>query len=128
MVTPEGSEDATAILQRTEAEKPELLMRKSSLGAWRSRTIGINVPWRFESRLILEDGNIMGVQAFARAITERKQSEEEKAFLQEQLRQSQKMEAIGRWQAALLTISITSSRLSEAIAPSPSWNSRMRIP
>jgi signal transduction histidine kinase len=67
-------------------------------------------PWEFEgfkkdgakillevrARLILEDENIMGVQGIARDITERKQAEEEKAFLQEQLRQSQKMEAIGR--------------------------------
>ncbi len=38
----------------------------------------------------------IGFRGISRDITERKQAEEEKSFLQEQLRQSQKMEAIGQ--------------------------------
>ena len=43
-----------------------------------------------------EKGNIMAALELVIPITERKRVEEEKSFLQEQLRQSQKMEAIGR--------------------------------
>ncbi|HYA94132.1 MAG TPA: PAS domain S-box protein [Thermodesulfobacteriota bacterium] len=42
------------------------------------------------------NGKIVGSISVARDITERKQAEEEKSSLQEQLRQSQKMEAIGQ--------------------------------
>lgn len=42
------------------------------------------------------DGNVIGTTGIARDITERKQIEEEKALLEAQLRQSQKMEAIGQ--------------------------------
>jgi two-component system cell cycle sensor histidine kinase/response regulator CckA len=42
------------------------------------------------------DGNVSSVVSTARDITERKRIEQEKANLEEQLRQSQKMEAIGR--------------------------------
>jgi len=41
-------------------------------------------------------GNRIGFRGLIRDVTERKRAEEEKATLQEQLRQSQKMEAIGR--------------------------------
>ncbi len=41
-------------------------------------------------------GNRIGFRGLVRDITERKRSEEEKASLQDQLRQSQKIEAIGR--------------------------------
>jgi PAS domain S-box-containing protein len=41
-------------------------------------------------------GKSIGFRGISRDITERKRVEEEKLFLQEQLRQSQKMEAIGR--------------------------------
>ena len=43
-----------------------------------------------------ESGPVKGVITSARDITERKQAEEEKARLEDQLRQSQKMEAVGR--------------------------------
>jgi PAS domain S-box-containing protein len=95
VLTPESLKNTVTILQKAVAEKSDLMESQ---------------PWEFEgfkkdgarillevrARLILEDGNIMGVQGIARDITERKQAEEEKVFLQEQLRQSQKMEAIGR--------------------------------
>lgn len=42
------------------------------------------------------DGSILGYQGIIRDITERKRADQEKAALQEQLRQSQKMEAIGQ--------------------------------
>ena len=42
------------------------------------------------------DGKPIGFRGISRDITERKQAEEEKLSLQEQLRQSQKMEAIGQ--------------------------------
>jgi len=41
------------------------------------------------------DGTVLGVLSMVQDITERKRAEEEKVTLQEQLRQSQKMEAIG---------------------------------
>jgi PAS domain S-box-containing protein len=43
-----------------------------------------------------ESGQVKGVITSARDITERKKSEEEKARLEDQLRRSQKMEAVGR--------------------------------
>jgi len=42
------------------------------------------------------DGTVLGYQGIIRDITARKQSEQEMAALQEQFRQSQKMEAVGR--------------------------------
>ncbi len=47
---------------------------------------------------LLQDaaGKILGIRATIQDITEQKRAEEEKAALQEQLRQSQKIEAIGR--------------------------------
>jgi two-component system, cell cycle sensor histidine kinase and response regulator CckA len=95
VLTPESSNDAMATLQRAMAEKSDLMETQP----WEFEGFkkdGTRMLFEVRARLILEDGNIMGVQGIARDITERKQAEEEKAFLQEQLRQSQKMEAIGR--------------------------------
>jgi PAS domain S-box-containing protein len=95
VLTPESFEYAMTTLQRAVAEKSDLM----GIQPWEFEGLkkdGTKVLLEVRARLILEDGNVMGVQAIARDITERKQSEEEKAFLQEQLRQSQKMEAIGR--------------------------------
>jgi len=74
VLAPESSKYAMATLQRAMAEKSDLMETQ---------------PWEFEgfkkdgarmllevrARLILEDGNIMGVQGIARDITERKQAE-----------------------------------------------------
>jgi signal transduction histidine kinase len=50
-----------------------------------------------EDRALLDsEGKITGIRATIQDVTERKRAEEEKALLQEQLRQSQKMEAIGK--------------------------------
>ncbi len=95
VVAPESFKYAMAILQRAVAEKSDLM----EIQPWEFEGFkkdGTKVLLEVRARLILEDGNITGIQAIARDITERKQAEEEKAFLQEQLRQSQKMEAIGR--------------------------------
>jgi len=95
VLTPESFEYAMTTLQRALAEKSDLM----GIQPWEFEGLkkdGTKVLLEVRARLILEDGNVMGVQAIARDITERKQSEEEKVFLQEQLRQSQKMEAIGR--------------------------------
>jgi C4-dicarboxylate-specific signal transduction histidine kinase len=42
-----------------------------------------------------KEGNVTGTTGIARDITERRRSQAEKALLEEQLRQAQKMEAIG---------------------------------
>jgi len=46
--------------------------------------------------LVMEEGRMVGFHVISRDITDRKQAEQEMKTLEEQLRQSQKMEAIGR--------------------------------
>ncbi|MDP2967627.1 MAG: PAS domain S-box protein, partial [Deltaproteobacteria bacterium] len=61
------------------------------------RKNGSILPVLAEDRLLRDsEGRIAGIRCTIQDITERKRSEEEKASLQEQLRQSQKIEAIGR--------------------------------
>jgi len=61
------------------------------------RKDGTLLPVLIEDRLLRdENGKITGVRSTIQDITDRKRAEEEKAVLQEQLRQSQKIEAIGR--------------------------------
>ncbi|HUL29027.1 MAG TPA: PAS domain S-box protein [Thermodesulfobacteriota bacterium] len=61
------------------------------------RKDGTTIPVLIEDRLILDEkGQIRGMRCTVQDITERKRAEEEKINLQEQLRQSQKMEAIGK--------------------------------
>ncbi len=60
------------------------------------RKDGTTFPVLIEDRIIRgENGRITGIRVTIQDITERKKTEEEKTILQEQLRQSQKMEAIG---------------------------------
>jgi len=61
------------------------------------RKDGTTFPAIVEDRLIPDSGGkIKGIRATIQDITERKRAEEEKVALVDQLRQSQKMEAIGR--------------------------------
>jgi len=61
------------------------------------RKDGTTVPVSIEDAFIQNaEGKVTGIHAVIRDITERKQMEQEKKNLEEQLRQSQKMEAIGR--------------------------------
>ncbi len=61
------------------------------------RKDGTTFPALVQDRLLLDaEGKILGIRATIQDITEQKRAEEEKAALQEQLRQSQKIEAIGR--------------------------------
>jgi two-component system cell cycle sensor histidine kinase/response regulator CckA len=57
---------------------------------------GDYVAAEFTATSQIQSGSVTGILGIARDITERKRTAEEKAALQEQLRQSQKMEAIGR--------------------------------
>jgi PAS domain S-box-containing protein len=61
------------------------------------RKDGTTFPALIEDRLLRDaNGRITGIRCTIQDITERKRAEEEMAALQDQLRQSQKMEAIGR--------------------------------
>jgi PAS domain S-box-containing protein len=61
------------------------------------RKDGIIFPVLIQDRLIKDDeGRITGIRTTIQDITERKRAEKEMADLQEQLRQSQRIEAIGR--------------------------------
>ena len=61
------------------------------------RKDGTTFPALIWNRLLNDsEGKIIGVRSTIQDITERKQMEKEKALLEEQLRQSQKMEAMGR--------------------------------
>ncbi len=60
------------------------------------RKDGTTVTVLFHDRLVLDEkGRIKGIRCAVQDITERKRAEEKMASLQEQLRQAQKMEAIG---------------------------------
>jgi PAS domain S-box-containing protein len=61
------------------------------------RKDGTTFPGLVQDRLLRNaEGKILGIRATIQDITERKRAEEERATLQEQFRQSQKIEAIGR--------------------------------
>ncbi len=61
------------------------------------RKDGTTFPVLIWDRLLKDPGGkIVGIRSTIQDITERKQMEKEKALLEEQLRQSQKMEAMGR--------------------------------
>jgi two-component system, cell cycle sensor histidine kinase and response regulator CckA len=78
-----------------------LLAGKSPSAQDRERTFrrkdGTIFPVLIEDRLLRnEEGKIVGIRSTIQDITERKQADEKMLSLQEQLRQSQKMEAVGR--------------------------------
>jgi PAS domain S-box-containing protein len=88
-----------------EEESPKALMAKITgvvpPGRQFERTYrrkdGTVLPVLIEDRLLRDtEGRISGIRSTIQDITERKRAEGEKAILQEQLRQSQKIEAIGR--------------------------------
>ncbi len=60
------------------------------------RKDGSSFPVDFTSTPIWEDDQVTGMVVVVKDITERKQAEAEQAQLEEQLRQAQKMESIGR--------------------------------
>jgi two-component system cell cycle sensor histidine kinase/response regulator CckA len=61
------------------------------------RKDGATFPVLIENRVLRDsEGRIIGMRSTIQDITERKHAEEEKRVLEEQLRQSQKMESIGR--------------------------------
>jgi len=61
------------------------------------RKDGTTFPALIEDRLLKDsEGKIIGVRSTIQNISERKQMEKEKTLLEEQFRQSQKMEAMGR--------------------------------
>jgi len=61
------------------------------------RRDGTTFPALIEDRLLKDsEGKIVGIRSTIQNITERKRMEKEKALLEEQLRESQKMEAMGR--------------------------------
>jgi len=61
------------------------------------RKDGATFPAVIEDRLLRDsDGKITGIRSTIQDITERKRMEKEKALLEDQLRQAQKMEAMGR--------------------------------
>jgi PAS domain S-box-containing protein len=61
------------------------------------RKDGTTCPALIEDRLLKDsEGKIIGMRSTIQDITEQKRMEKEKAVLEEQLRQSQKMEAMGR--------------------------------
>ncbi|MCX6538497.1 MAG: PAS domain S-box protein [Acidobacteria bacterium] len=58
---------------------------------------GTRIPVLVQDRLLRDqDGTITGIRTTAQDITEHKRAEEEKAKLENQLQQSQKMESVGR--------------------------------
>ena len=70
-----------------------------SQGAERTyrRKDGTTFPSLVQDRLLRDaEGKVVGIRGTVQDITERKRAEQERAALQEQLRQSQKMEAIGQ--------------------------------
>ncbi|HXG68708.1 MAG TPA: response regulator [Blastocatellia bacterium] len=79
-------------------------MKKKLEGTLESSTYDLEIvckdgrllPLEVSTRLIYEGGQPVGVQGIARDVSERRQAEEQRRRLEEQLLQAQKMESIGR--------------------------------
>ena len=90
-------------VEEEESRRTVMAKLSGALGAGRGfertfrRKDGTTLPVLIEDAFILDaEGKVIGIHTTHQDITERKRSEKELAGLQEQLRQSQKMEAIGR--------------------------------
>lgn len=80
------NDDAEVMRTKTRKRVEERLTGPDGKGSWVET---IKTP------ILDKEGNVTGTTGIARDITERRRSQAEKALLEEQLRQAQKMEAIG---------------------------------
>jgi hypothetical protein len=90
------TEDQLALALRTAAEVSATGRQRNPNEYRLRRRDGDEVFVETKSSLIYRDGKPFAIQGIARDITGRKRVEEERAKLQEQLHQAQKMESIGR--------------------------------
>ena len=88
--------DGEAARERILAKLRGILPPDSNLERTYRKKDGTSMSVLCQDRLILDErGKIRGIRCIIQDITERKETEKEKAVLQDQLRQAQKMEAIG---------------------------------
>jgi PAS domain S-box-containing protein len=75
-----------------------LYRRALAEGSYTTDYLGIAgaVVMRVTFNLLNRDGKVFGISVFGKDITERKRAEDEKAKLEAQLQQAQKMESVGR--------------------------------
>jgi PAS domain S-box-containing protein len=91
------------MLVPADAARPQAMIARTVAGEGRGTyelTLlskhGRRVPLEVSPRRVHHDGRVVGVQGIARDVSERKQAEAARARLEADLRQAQKMEAVGR--------------------------------